>query len=110
MLLTAPWRGRVLLGFPMALLALGLVLLALARREVVDWRTLSGAGVFAIALLGAAIWLRLRLRTADPLLLPIAAMLAALGQVMISRLEPGLGPRQGLWVLVGLGALVLVTN
>jgi cell division protein FtsW len=104
------WRGRVVLAFPMTLLALGLVALALARREVLDWRTLSGAGLFAVALLATAVWLRLRLRDADPLLLPIAAMLAALGQIMTSRLEPALGPRQGIWVLIGLGALVLVTN
>src|SRR5947209_19868547 len=27
---------------------------------------------------------------------------------MTSRLEPGLGPRQGVWVLIGLGAMTLV--
>jgi cell division protein FtsW (lipid II flippase) len=48
------------------------------------------------------------LATADPYLLPIAAALAALGQLMTSRLEPLLGPRQGTWVLVGLGAMILV--
>ena len=42
------------------------------------------------------------------MLLPIAAMLAALGQMMTSRLEPSLGPRQGIWVLIGLATLTLV--
>jgi cell division protein FtsW (lipid II flippase) len=97
-----------LLLFPVALLAVGLVLLALVRRQVVDWQTLTGAALFAGGLLAAAVWVRWRLPLADPLLLPIAATLAALGQMMTSRLEPGLGPRQGIWVLCGLGAMTLV--
>jgi cell division protein FtsW (lipid II flippase) len=101
-------RALPLLGFPVVLLGIGLVLLALARRQVVEWQTLSGAGLFAVALLAAGVWQRLRLPRADPLLLPIAATLAAIGQIMTSRLEPTLGPRQGLWVLIGLGAMALV--
>ena len=98
----------VLLVYPVGLLATGLVLLALVRRQVVEWQTLTGAGLFAIALLAAALWLRWRLPRADPLMLPVAATLAAVGQVMTSRLEPELGPRQGVWVLIGLGAMALV--
>jgi cell division protein FtsW (lipid II flippase) len=101
-------RAASLLGFPVAILATGLVLLALVRRQVVDWQTLTGAGLFAIALLAAAVWARWRLPRADPFLLPIAATLAALGQIMTSRLESTLGPRQGVWVLAGLGAMMLV--
>jgi cell division protein FtsW (lipid II flippase) len=98
----------VLLILPVALLAIGLVLLALVRREVVDWQTLTGAGLFALGLLGATVWLRWRLPFADPFLLPVAAILAALGQIMTSRLEPSLGPRQGIWVLIGLASMTLV--
>ena len=101
--------GEVLLVFPVLLLAIGLVLLALERKQPVDWQTLTGAGLFALGLIGAAAWVRWRLPFADPLLLPIAATLAGLGQLMTSRLEPSLGPRQGIWVLGGLGALVAVT-
>src|ERR1700704_1562654 len=107
----APYERRsfdALLIFPVGLLAVGLVLLALARRQIVEWQTLTGALVFALALLGASLWVRWRLKTADPFLLPVAASLAAIGQVMTSRLEPGLGPRQGVWVLIGLGAMMLV--
>jgi len=105
------WERRSadwLLLFPVALLAIGLVLLALVRKQVVDWQTLTGAGLFAGGLVGAMVWVRWRWPFADPLLLPIAATLAALGQLMTSRLEPDLGPRQGVWVLVGLGTLILV--
>ena len=48
--------------------------------------------------------MRWRLKNADPFLLPVAATLAAVGQMMTSRLEPSLGPRQGVWVLIGLAA------
>jgi cell division protein FtsW (lipid II flippase) len=98
-----------LLAFPVLLLAAGVVQLAVTRRQPVEWSTLSGAGLFAVALLGATVWVRRRLPAADPVLLPIAATLAAIGQLMTSRLAPDLGPRQGLWVLIGLGALAAVT-
>lgn len=98
----------LLLAFPVALLAIGLVQLALVRREIVDWQTITGAVLFAGGLLAATVWLRWRLPRADPFLLPVAATLAAIGQMMTSRLEPALGPRQGIWVLIGLGAMTLV--
>jgi cell division protein FtsW (lipid II flippase) len=98
-----------LLLFPVALLATGLVLLALVRRQVVDWQTLTGAGLFAAGLVSAMVWVRWKLPSADPFLLPIAATLAALGQIMTSRLESSLGPRQGIWVLIGLGMMTLVS-
>ena len=103
-----PKSTYLLLLFPVALLVIGLVLLALVRRQIVDWQTLTGAVLFAGGLLAAAVWLRWRLPRADPFLLPIAATLAAVGQTMTSRLEPSLGPRQGIWVLIGLGAMTLV--
>ena len=106
--MTATWHTRVLFAFPVALLAAGLVLLAVVRRQIVEWQTLTGAGLFAVALLAAAAWVRWRLPRADPFVLPIAATLAAVGQIMTSRLEPSLGPRQGTWVLIGLGAMTLV--
>jgi cell division protein FtsW (lipid II flippase) len=100
-------RSAALLVFPVLLLSIGLLLLALVRNQPVEWQTLTGAGLFALALAGAAIWLRWRAPHADPWLLPIAATLAALGQLTTSRLEPALGPRQGLWVLIGLAAMAL---
>ncbi len=111
--LAAPLRGRTTTGrlqlglllFPMLLLGVGLALLTLARRQPLEWEALAGAGLFAAGLLAASVWLRWRLPRADPLLLPLAAALAAVGQLMTSRLEPSLGPRQGLWVLAGLAAL-----
>jgi cell division protein FtsW (lipid II flippase) len=101
--------ARLLLVFPVLLLGLGLIQLALVRQQVVEWQTLTGAALFAAGLVAATLWQRWRLPFADPLLLPIAAALAAIGQLMTSRLEPALGPRQGTWVLIGLGAMTLVS-
>src|SRR5690349_17985127 len=88
--LAARVGGSRLLVFPIILLAVGLVLLALARHQPVEWETLTGAGLFAAGVLAAATWVRVRLPASDPLLLPLSACLAALGQVMTSRLEPAL--------------------
>jgi cell division protein FtsW len=97
------------LAFPVVTMATGLVLLAVVRRQLVEWETLTGAGLFAAGLIAASAWARWRVPRSDPLLLPIAAMLAAIGQIMTSRLEPTLGPRQGTWVLIGLAAMMLVS-
>lgn len=105
---TAARLPDLTLVFPVALLATGLLLLALVRRQVVDWQTLAGAGIFAVGLTAAAAWARWRVPLGDPFILPIGAALAAVGQIMTSRLEPSLGPRQGTWVLIGLGAMTLV--
>jgi cell division protein FtsW (lipid II flippase) len=101
--------ATLLVLFPIAFLAIGLVLLALVRRQPLEWETLTGAGLFGAGLLSAAVFVRWRWPRADPYLLPLAATLAALGQLMTSRLEPTLGPRQGLWVIIGLVALVAVS-
>ncbi len=104
------WGIQVgLLVFPILLLVVGLVELTLTREERLGWSTLTGAGLFAAALLAASIWTRWRVPLADPLLLPIAAVLASLGQLMTSRLEPAFGSRQGVWVLIGLAGLVVIT-
>ncbi len=47
---------------------------------------------------------------ADPLLLPLAALLSAIGVTLIYRLEPDDAFRQGLWIVIGvvLFALTLI--
>ena len=46
-------------------------------------------------------------RRADPILLPAAALLSALGFAVIWRLKPDLAVEQATWLLVGLAAFVL---
>src|SRR5438067_12102019 len=64
-----PFVPDLLLLFPVALLAIGLLLLALVRRQIVEWQTLTGAGLFAGGLLAATIWVRWRMPRADPFVL-----------------------------------------
>jgi cell division protein FtsW (lipid II flippase) len=51
--------------------------------------------------------LRLTLPQADPFLLPIAALLAAVGLTEIFRIRPALALDQGKWLLVGAGLFIL---
>jgi cell division protein FtsW (lipid II flippase) len=50
---------------------------------------------------------RIFLKQADPLLLPITALLAAIGLTEIFRIKPSLALTQGQWLLVGAGLFVL---
>jgi cell division protein FtsW (lipid II flippase) len=52
----------------------------------------------------AHVALRFALPYADPFLLPLGALLTAVGLTMIYRIEPDLALRQGLWVVVGVVA------
>jgi cell division protein FtsW (lipid II flippase) len=47
---------------------------------------------------------RVGLPHADPYLLPLSGLLTAVGLTMIYRIDPDLAFRQGLWVVLGLGA------
>ncbi len=60
----------------------------------------------------AATWmvhrlLRKRLPDGDPFIFPIATLLSGWGLLIIYRLTPAFGLRQGLWMLVSLGLLAL---
>jgi cell division protein FtsW (lipid II flippase) len=44
---------------------------------------------------------------ADPYLLPMVALLTAIGLTVIYRLDPGDAGRQGLWVVIGVGVFAL---
>ena len=64
-----------------------------------------------MAALGTALfvahgWLSVRHPHADQVVLPTAAMLAALSMVMVARLQPDLALRQAIWV--GLGSVALL--
>jgi cell division protein FtsW (lipid II flippase) len=64
--------------------------------------------ILVAANVGAWIAIRVTARRADPVLFPTAAMLAGLGLAMLYRLRPEVWVEQAVWLLVGLGALVLV--
>jgi len=102
------WRGTELglLLFPTAFVLIGLATLTLAQGRELAPRHLSAGTAFAACLLAAHIWLTSRYSSADQLLLPVVAVICAIGQITVSRLEPDLAVRQSLWVGIGLAAMV----
>lgn len=102
------WRELGLLAYPALLLLLGLGWLALARGESVTVGRLQPALLLALLFVLGHLWLCWRLPAADQLLLPIAAGLTGIGELMITRLTPALAYRQLVWV--GLGMLALAAG
>jgi cell division protein FtsW (lipid II flippase) len=109
-------RGRPtelgLLLFPLALLGLGITLLGLVSRAAAgapptlpSLRDAWPALLFAVAVLAIHLLLVWRWPSADQLLLPLTTMLAAIGLLMVGRLEPALYGRQAVWIAVGAVAL-----
>lgn len=102
-----------LLLFPPALLALGLYALRLNDHPPSPL-DLRWPVVFAAAFLGAHFFLALLRPHADQVLLPVVAMIAAIGLLFVARLEPDLAPVQLTWMSLGLllmvGVMIIVPN
>lgn len=103
-------RELGLLALAACMLGVGLWQMDLARDGALSTRSLTALGAFTAAFLVAHVWLTVRLPRADQLLLPLAAMICALGQIVVSRLVPDLAVRQGMWVGVGVAALLAVVT
>ncbi len=102
-------RNRELLGLiPVAgLLIAGFAAVFSVRSAQLDNTSLIfGAYFFAICL-AAHIFLRIRLPNADPYLFPLVALLAAIGLVMLYRIDATLARDQANWFVVGLVLFVL---
>jgi cell division protein FtsW (lipid II flippase) len=74
----------------------------IARENAVSTTSLTYAAFFIGLYLIAHVVLRIALPRADPYLLPLAALLAAIGEVEIYRINPDLARDQGVWIIVGL--------
>jgi cell division protein FtsW (lipid II flippase) len=100
LLLTA--RNRELLNlFVVGLLtALGFASVYTARQDEVSTGSLSYAGLFLALYLVAHLVARFTVPHADPYLLPMAALLTAIGLTEIYRLEPDDAFRQALWIVI----------
>ena len=103
-------EGRLLSAAGLFLFLYALVLtLAPAVREhtwAVTYRTShwSGFALWAIGIFSAHRVARHRWPDRDPFLFPMAAILSGWGLLTVWRLEPGLGLRQTIWLLVSLAA------
>jgi len=86
------------------LTALGFASVYIARQEVVSTASLSYAAFFFALYLAAHLVARMTVPWADPYLLPMAGLLTGIGVTEIYRLNPTDAFRQGLWIVVALGA------
>ncbi len=84
-----------------ALTGLGFASVYIARQAVVSWGSLTYAGLFIVLYLAAHVIARRTVPNADPYLLPMAALLTAVGLTEIYRLEPDDAFKQALWVVIG---------
>jgi cell division protein FtsW (lipid II flippase) len=93
---------------------LGFASVYIARQEVVSTGSLSYALFFFCLYLAAHAIARVTVPQADPYLLPMAALLTAIGLTEIYRLHPDDAFRQGLWIVVAVaafaGTLVLLRH
>jgi cell division protein FtsW (lipid II flippase) len=100
------YRNRELANLVLVglLTATGFAAVYIARQDVVSTASLSYAAFFLALFIAAHLIVRLALPHADPYLLPLSALLSAIGLTMIYRIEPDQALRQGLWVVIGLAA------
>ena len=84
------------------LTAVGFASVYTARQNQISSTSLVYAGFFLALFAVAHIGVRAGLPNADPWLLPLAALLCALGLTEIYRLQPALARDQSVWIVVGL--------
>jgi cell division protein FtsW (lipid II flippase) len=103
-------RNRELLNLLVVgmLTGVGFASVYIARQAQVDAASLSYAAFFLSLYIAAHVVARLTVPRADPYLLPIAALLTAIGVTEIYRLEPNDAFRQGLWIVIGVGLFAAV--
>ncbi len=80
----------------------------IARENAVSNTSLLYAGFFLSLYLVAHIVLRIALPDADPYLLPLVALLTALGEIEIYRIDPELARDQSVWIIAGVALFAAV--
>jgi cell division protein FtsW (lipid II flippase) len=87
---------------------LGAASIASARADGLDLGSLPTA--FAMIAVFAAMHVALRVLApqADPYLLPLVALLTAIGLIELGRIDPGLARDQAIWVTVGAAVFIAV--
>jgi cell division protein FtsW (lipid II flippase) len=88
------------------LVGTGFASVYIAQQEVVNSASLA-YGLFFLGLYVAAhVFARMMVPKADPYLLPMAGLLTGIGLTEIYRLDQDDAFKQGLWIVIGLGAFV----
>lgn len=96
-----------LLVFALGITVAAYVLGALGRTASLPADIGPFLGVLLALLVAAHLAVRRLANGADPVLLPIAALLNGIGYVFIARLDADLAAAQATWTLVGIGAFVM---
>src|SRR5256714_5178256 len=95
-------RNRELLNLVVVgtVTALGFASVYIARQSVVSTASVAYAAFFFALYLVAHLVARYAVPYADPYLLPMAALLTAVGLTEIYRIQPGDAFRQGVWIII----------
>jgi cell division protein FtsW (lipid II flippase) len=93
-----------------ALTACGFLAVFVARDNAVSSLSLTYAGLFLAPYAAAHVFLRVVLPEADPYLLPSAALLSAVGEIEIYRIDPALARTQSLWITIGVVVFAVVVR
>jgi cell division protein FtsW (lipid II flippase) len=98
-------RNRELINFipVVILMIIGFASVYATRSSQIDASSLSYGLLFVGLYLLMHLLLRFTAPNADPYLLPITALLSAMGIMMIYRIDPDQAAAQTTWLLVGLG-------
>jgi cell division protein FtsW (lipid II flippase) len=89
------------------LTGVGFASVYIARKSEISSASLTYAAFFFALYLAAHVVARYTVPFADPYLLPIAAVLTAIGLTEIYRLGPSDAFKQGLWVVIGVAVFAL---
>lgn len=109
-------RNRELFGLlPVAVLVTaGFTAVVISQSSQINEGTLTYGIVFLGLCLGGHLFIRTRLPYADPYIYPLVALLAAIGIVMIYRIDQELAREQAQWFVLGLvlfsATVVLLKN
>ncbi len=103
-------RRRELVNFiPVAMLTLiGFATVYAARSAQIDSSSLSYGLLFVGLFLAVHLLMRMAAPHADPYLLPITALLSAMGIMMIYRIDPALAAAQTRWLMAGLALFAAI--
>ncbi len=103
-------RNRELVNFlPVVILMIvGFASVYMARSSQIDASSLSYGLLFVGLFLLVHLFLRIATPDADPFLLPLAALMSAIGIMLIYRIDPDLAAAQATWLMAGLGLLIAV--
>lgn len=89
-----------------ALVTAGFTAVYMARQNELDSATLTYGGIFLALCVVVHLFIRFSLPNADPYLFPLVALLAALGLVMIYRIDADLARQQAGWFVAGAALFV----